>query len=148
MANILNWFKTVLLVMLFYSMAINAITYSMPAEMRNTAEIFNNLGDDYSMMAINDDVQDSLGKTTDIPVVDVGTLVFYSGNVLLDLIVNFLYATPQMVFMLINGITQILAIDTYFIDLAQIFASVVLTVMYLVGLIELVNGLRSGVAIS
>lgn len=142
--GILSMFKAMLIIQLFYAFCITILVYAMPAGALNYVTGFSDLADDISLQGVSSDVQDGLTRQTNIPVVDIGALVFYSGNILIDLLLNFAYALPQMLGMLVNGIMLLFNFDTYLFAVVQLFASVVVTVMYFIGLIQLLTGIRSG----
>jgi len=146
--NIMDGLKTVLLVMLFYSFAITLISYAMPADARNYVTSFSEISSSLTLESVNSEVQDSLQAQSSIPVIDVGTLIFYSGNILIDLILNFVFAIPEMIGLLVNGIMMIFNIDSYFFAIVEIFFSVIVIIIYFIGLMEGLTALRSGRAIT
>lgn len=141
-------FKSVLWVMLFYSVAINIIIYSLPAGAINYADFFTDTIDESNLNynSITADVQSGLDQQSNVPLIEVGALVFYSGNILVDLILNFVTAIPQMIGLLINGITSLFGngIDATVLGLVQGFATAAVTIFYILGLINLTTGIRSG----
>lgn len=135
-------FKTAVLVMLFYSVAINMVVYSLPSgSVRGVGDMFES---DFDGETITEEVQENLDRQTNIPVVDIGALVFYSGNILIDLIANFATALPQMVGFLFAGLRNLLNLDGVIVLYAQGFATAIITVMYFIAVIQLLMGVRSG----
>lgn len=138
-----KFFVAVILVQLFYSFAITLLAYALPASAIHYVTGFSELsGGDLG--SVGSSVQASLDRQTNIPVIEIGALVFYSGNILLDLLLNFAFAIPQMLGMLVNGIMLLLNVDSYIFAVVQLFASVVVTVMYFIGLMNLLVSIRSG----
>lgn len=142
--NMMNYFKIVVIVMLFYSMCITLLTYSLPAGAVNYVTGFSEVAQDINLNSTSAEVRESLEAQTDIPVVELGALVFYSGNIIVDLLLNFLFAVPEMIGMLVNGVMLLLNIDSYVFAVVQIFASVAVSMMYLIGVIQLLTSIRSG----
>lgn len=142
--KMMEQFKYTLIVMAFFSFIITVYSYAMPDEMRKYINSFDDLVDDGEIAGISSSVEDSLTRQTSIPVIDVGALVFYSGNIFLDLLLNFVYAIPQMITLLFNGLMLMFGIDTNFMSLIQVFLSVLITILYFLGLIEMIIGVRSG----
>jgi hypothetical protein len=143
--GIMAGFKVTLVVMLFYSFAITLISYALATTTAlNYVTMFATPTSNYSINSVNTQVQGSLTRQTNIPVIELGALVFYSGNILIDLLLNFAYAIPQMLGLLIHSVELLFQLDTYMWAMVQIFASVLMTVLYFVGLIQLVTGVRSG----
>lgn len=135
----------IITVMAFYSMAINIITYSLPDDSKQYLNLA--IDDGRGTIDINDvsnDVQQSLTKQTNIPIIDVGALVFYSSNILLDLLLNFAFAIPQMLGFVINALTLLFAFDPYIVQIVELFASSIVMILYIMGLINLIMGIRSG----
>lgn len=146
MANVMNLFRVVIIVQLFYAFAITLVAYGLPEDARSYSTAYSDLADQISLQSVGSEVETSLQSQTDIPVIELGALVFYSGNILLDLLLNFAFAIPQMIAMIVNGIMTLLSIDTYMFAVVQLFFSVVIMVMYFLGIMELITNLRSGSA--
>jgi len=144
MAKIVDWFITIIIVQLFFSMAINGYLYTLPEEMVRHVSSFDDVVGNIDTAEIGQDLESSIQSQTNIPVVDVGALVFYSGNILLDLLANFALAIPTMIGLLVNGIVSILNIDVFFVGQVQLFAVVAIMAVYFIGLIQLITGIRSG----
>ena len=143
-AGIMDGFKVTLVIMLFYSFSISVIAYSIPAGAKNYVTAFSENTQDFTLETIGEEVQGGLTQQTNIPIIEAGALVFYSGNFLIDLILNFLYAIPQMLGYFVYAITMLFNIDYYIVGAVQLFASVLITVMYMVGIIQLLTSIRSG----
>jgi hypothetical protein len=130
--------------MLFYSTAINILVYSMPDDTLVYASSFSDFTGDVDLNNIAEEVQGSVESQTNIPVIDIGALVFYSGNILIDLILNFAFALPEMVGLILTGLFMLINVDTGISNILQLFANVVIMVMYFIGIIELLTNVRSG----
>ena len=70
--------------------------------------------------------------------------MFYSGNILIDLLLNFFFAIPEMLTMLINGVMMLFGIHVEAMGIIQIFLSVITVVLYVISVIQLAVGVRSG----
>ncbi len=137
-------FKVILIVQLFYAVAITFLVYSMPVDSLQYVTGFSDITGDISLEGVASDVQDSVQAQTEIPVVELGALVFYSGNILIDLLLNFTFAIPQMLMMVVNGVAMLFSIDSNLLNTLQLFISVLVVIMYSIGLIQLITGVRSG----
>lgn len=144
--DVMNLFKAIILVQLFYAIAISIIAYSLPASALDYSTGFSDVGTAIDIEGVASDVQDSLETQTDIPVIELGALVFYSGNILIDLLINFVTAIPQMFMLLINGFMLLFGngLDGQIMFFIELFASVLITVLYFISLIQLLTGIRSG----
>lgn len=137
-------FKIVILIMLFYSFSITALSYAIPDDSKKYVDSFSDLANTIDLEEVSSEVQDSITQQTNIPVIELGALVFYSGNILIDLLLNFAFAIPQMIGLIINGVMLLFSIDSYIFALAELFAGVVITVYYFIGIMQLLTGIRSG----
>lgn len=146
MADMIQFFVTVVLIQLFFSIGVTAIVYSMPpdADATDMVQGYQDLAGNVDFNAVSDKFENSLNRLTNTPVVDIGILVFYSGNIILDLLVNFAFATPAMVSMVFNGLMTLWGWDTTIMSFIQIFLSVAMMVVYVVGLLQLITNIRSG----
>jgi len=142
--NTMDMFKTVLLVSLFFSFIITGLTYTMPSDSLNHIEMFSQVGNGIGMNESVSMVQDSLEQQSNIPVVELGALVFYSGNILMDLVLNFTFALPEMISLIINGVMTLFSVDTYLMYLVQVFTSSIMIILYFISIIQLITGVRSG----
>jgi len=96
------------------------------------------------MENISKKIETTTQSTTNIPLVEVGALVFYSGNIILDLLLNFFFAIPIMLGLLTEGICLLFNLDGAFVNIIQVFVSVVVGTMYMVGLLQFITSMRSG----
>jgi len=142
--NAMDAFKTIIYVQLFFALGITLLTYALPDTSINHVAMFSDAAGSISLESVSSDVQDSLERQTNIPVVELGALVFYSGNILIDLLLNFAFAIPQMVGLVLNGIMFMFTMDTTILATVELFVGVLVMVMYLIGMIQLLTGVRSG----
>lgn len=144
MSNIMGLFKVMIIVQLFYAFAITILLYATPINAQPYASQYQGITEQIDLETVGEEVEASLQRQTNIQMIEVGALVFYSGNILIDLILNFLFAIPQMIGMMLNGISQLLAIDNVMWVTVELFAMVAVTAWYLIGVIQLLVGVRSG----
>lgn len=142
--SIVDGFKVLIIVMAFFSLCITTVTYALPADAKVQVYPYSQLSNDIDIENVNAEIQDTLTRQTDMSVLEVGALVFYSGNILVDLLLNFVYAVPQMIGLLVHGITAMFTLDTYLFAYVEGFAFVVMTALYVIGVIQLLTGVRSG----
>lgn len=146
--GMMSLFKTILLVQLFYAFSITLLVYTMPADSLNYVTGFSDITQTVDLQNTATLVQDSITDQTNIPVVELGSLIFFSGNILIDLLLNFAFAIPEMIGMIINGLMLLINIDSQLFAVVQLFASVVVTVLYFIGIIQLLTSIRSGRSIA
>ena len=137
-------FKSTILVLLFYSFSITLVAYSIPADAKPYITGYSDFTNEINLEGVAETVQSSLDSQTNIPVIELGALVFYSGNILIDLILNFLFGIPEMFTGLINGIMTIINLNPFIAQQIQIISGVIFTVFYFIAVINLLIGIRSG----
>lgn len=143
--NIMNVFITVLLVQLFFSVSINLYTYSLAGtDSLNYISSFSDVAGQVNITTVSQEVSGSLEKQSNVPIVELGALIFYSGNILMDLILNFAFAIPEMIGLVIYGIANLIALPVQMIYIIESFAAGTILILYFVSIIQLVTGLRSG----
>ena len=139
----LNSFKAILIVMLFYSFVITTMTYVTPDGALNYIKSIDDITTPTDLQEVGEKVQSSVEKQTNIPVVEMGALVFYSGNILIDLILNFIYAIPQMIGLLVNLLLMLFNVESQVFAIVEIFAAVIYTVLMLLTLLEMLTNIRA-----
>ena len=139
----MDYFKAVLLTQVFYSLAITLLVYSLPVSMLPPIQSFSNLSNSIDVSNITSNVQSTLTRQTQVSVVNLGALVLFSGNIMLDLLVNFAFALPQMVTLLISGITMLVGIDPFITGQIQLFSTALIMIMYFITLLTLLTNIRS-----
>lgn len=145
MVDVMAMFKVLLIVQLFYGFGITLSTYTLPSDSLIHVTAFNDIGGEtYDMQSIKTQVEEAVEQQTSIPVVELGALVFYSGNILVDLILNFMFAVPSMINLLIGGLMFLISIPTDIMLNVQIFSGVLISVLYFIGVLQLLIGIRSG----
>ena len=144
MADFMKIFMTIIIVQSFYAIGITTFTYAIPDEALNYVTSISDLSTEIDIESTTEQIQESLERQTNIPVVELGALVFYSGNILIDLVLNFAFAIPQMFDLLINGVIQLIPVDVVIFGNIRIFVYVVIMAMYFISVINLIVGVRSG----
>jgi len=147
MTNIVDLFKTMMIVQLFYSFCITLLIYGMPADAIDQVSSFSDITNRIDLNTVSTQFEESIEKQTNIPLVEVGALIFYSGNILLDLLLNFVFAIPEMIGIILNGLLLLISVDSGIVIIVETFTAAVIMVVYFLGLIQLITGLRTGRAI-
>lgn len=142
--NIMGLFKVMILIQLFYSVCITLLAYGIPSDAINYVTSFSDITERVDLESVTSNVQTSLESQTNIGVIELGALVFYSGNILIDLLLNFAFALPQMFGLIVHGISTLFNFDSFIYVYIQLFASSAILVLYFISLIQLLTGIRSG----
>lgn len=142
--EIIESFKVTIMIMLFYSFAITILAYSLPTESLNTIDSYTELSNSFGMEKVSEKITDSVERETNIPIIEVGALIFYSGNIIIDLLLNFTYAIPQMVGLITRGLVNLFGFSGDVWVIVETFAFILINVMYFIGLLQLIASIRSG----
>ena len=144
MAKVMAAFISILLVQLFFSLGITLYTNALPAETLTYVQMFSDVTEEINLQETSNKVENSLNQQSDIPVVDVGALVFQSGNILADLLLNFFFAIPEMIGLIINGLLVLFSIDENIALGIIAFAQVMISIIYFLGVTISLLSIRSG----
>lgn len=143
MASVINYLKIILVVQLFYAFAITGIVYSIPANQQTNLAMYRSPADEFSQKYITDQVQGNMQKQVTLPVIELATLVYYSGNVVLDLLLNFATAVPQMFTLLISSFLFFFNVDPVLAYQIQSFFIVLIGMLYLISIVTFLLNIRS-----
>ena len=143
--EMLQLFKVMLIVQAFFSLGITIIAYAMPTDAIAPMNDYQNTAANIDLNTTAARVEASLGRMSSVPnIAEIGALLFYSGNIVVDLFLNFMFAIPIMIGLVIHGIFELLNIDTYMWALVEAFSAAIIFVLYMLGLIQMLASLRSG----
>lgn len=142
MANEMDYFKAILLIQLFFSFCITILAYSLPADSINYVDPFSSVADKINPQNVSNQIESSTRSALKVPVIELGALIFYSGNILIDMMLNFVYAVPEMIGLLLHGFNMLFNIDTTILNSIQIFISVLCTILYFIGIFTLLTNIR------
>lgn len=143
---LMTFFTAMVLVQLFYSFSVTSMSYALGTD----GEVYGILGyleldsGNNDLSEISGEIQESLEVQTDIPVVELGSLVFYSGNIIIDLLLNFVFAIPEMITTLFSLLNIFINADAFLWTQIQLILFVLVTVSYLISIIGLLTSMRSG----
>ena len=70
-------------------------------------------------------------------------MIFYSGNILIDLLINFIFAVPSMISLFVGGICNLFSLDAFLTATLTSLGMAMTTIMYIIGLLQLVTNVRS-----
>jgi hypothetical protein len=142
MAKQTDIFFAVILVQLIYAFGITILVYSLNG-MNVDLNSMLSLPDAPNIVNTTQKFEEQLQRTRNIPLIDLGALVFYSGNAFIDLIANFLTAIPQMVTFLLNVAIQLFPLEPTLAFYLKLFLEASLTIIYIWLLITFILSLFS-----
>jgi len=142
MAKQTDIFFAVILVQLIYSFGITILVYSLSGMNIDLNSIMT-LPTSSDIVNTTQNFEEQLQRTRNIPIVDIGALVFYSGNAFIDLIGNFITAIPQMATFLLNALIQLFPLEPTLAFYLKLFIEASLTIIYIWLLITFILSLFS-----
>jgi hypothetical protein len=78
-----------------------------------------------------------------IPLIEMGALLFYSGNFIIDLCFNFIFAIPQMIGLILSGVAILFNIDPDIMYLIQAYLMGIMGLLYIISIIQMLIGVRT-----
>jgi hypothetical protein len=143
--DMIELLKLMLIVQVFFGFSITILVYVLtPFGVVTEMAAFNSYADRLPMQNITAKLEGSVQSQTNVPVVELGALVFYSGNIVIDLLLNFIFAVPEMITLVIAGIGLLVNVDPYMISVFKGFVGVLFTVLYFVAILQMITNIRSG----
>ena len=144
MGDTTSFFTRAIEVMAVYSLMITLLIYSVPAtdldyvyELKGSPA-YRELDD------MSSQFQSNLNEQTSFGIVDVSLLALYSGNILIDLILNFFTAIPSMATTIMKGILVFMNISDPIKNALMTFTYAIVGIIYLLSIILLLLDVRSG----
>lgn len=141
--GLMEYFKVVLIIQLFYSVGFTMITHSIEANEIEYVEFFSGPTETVNPETIQGKIQTSVENQTNLPLVDIGSLVFFSGNLFIDLILNFVFAVPSMATILVTAILFIFNVDPFVANSIKIFAFLLISIGLFWALLAFITQTRS-----
>jgi len=141
--GVLDYFARGIEVQIFYSLAITLLLYSMPLTDVNYVAQFEASEANNNLETISNDFQDSFNTQAGFGIVDVGALALFSGNIVIDLILNFFTAIPSMITLLLRAIFMFVSIEATLQTTIEAFVFVLIAVIYVISLLNFLINVRS-----
>jgi len=131
------------MIQLFLGLSMTLVVHALPSDTLEYAQIFSP-EHTIDMGSTTQSIEDSLQKQTNVPVLDVGALVFYSGNILIDLFLNFFFAIPEAISILVNAFFMVAPVEAFIATQIKLFIFAIITIIYLFVMFQFIAGIRSG----
>jgi len=141
----IGFLKFILTIQLFWAFGITLLVATIPAADLTPVSLFVNSSGADTLESIGPELEANLENQVNLPIIDAATLVFYSGNLIVDLALNFITAVPQMFTLIVEGFFMLVPnitpdVQTYL----KLFVFTIISVMYFLGLISFLSKSRSG----
>jgi hypothetical protein len=140
----LDSFKTMVTVQVFWSFVFTLLIYTMPGADQDQLSLITMANGTTNLATIGNNFESAVTSQTNIPIVDIGALLFYSGNIIIDLILNFAFAIPEMFTMLLNLLFLIMPMPGNLNITVRLFFLALIGIGYAIGILQFVTNIRSG----
>jgi len=142
--NTFKYFIGIIVLQLFFGFGITILSHSLIGINPDIAPYMS----DYTDIApdisnITTQIEGSMQSQLNIPVVDLGALVFYSGNIIVDLMLNFFFAVPSLFTLIANGFFGLFNIDAFLEANLKLFIYSIVSVLYFINLLAFIMNIRS-----
>jgi len=115
----------------------------MPNATNNQVVMFNNSSNIIELGTLQSSVDQGISDQTSIPLLETGALIFYSSATILNLMVNFFTAIPQMATLLIGVLFTFIPIDTGIAILVKAWVFGIVGILYAIALFAFITGTRT-----
>jgi hypothetical protein len=144
MAEGLQLFTTFLLVQLFYALAVTLIVPTLPDASLNQVVMFTNSNNVIQISTLKSSLETGVTGQSNIPLLEFGAMIFYTSNIIINLMLNFFTAIPQM-------ITALVSAFLYFVPIVPIkmqqslimLVQAILSIIYSIAILTFIMGARS-----
>lgn len=139
--NAWEFFKAIIIIQIFFGVSVSLIGYALPDPQYLTlAETPHEI----DITEIGSDINKSLQNEISLPIAEMGFLMFYTGNILIDIILNSVFAIPEMITLIVGIFTSVFPIDVVISSYLKIFIMLAFSSIYILALIAFIVNLRSG----
>jgi len=141
-----NYFMNIVIISLFYSLFITTSLYNLDSAPHVNVGIVVEFQDseinlDYGQTS--DEFQNAINTQTEFGAADLAALALFSGNIIVDLAGNFLFAFPNMISLLITGIFLIFPMNGYIQTEILLWAKALISIVCAIFLLQFLLGART-----
>ncbi|HNV61765.1 MAG TPA: hypothetical protein PKN54_02360 [Candidatus Cloacimonas acidaminovorans] len=148
MGSSLEQFKTMMTVQIFWSLVFTLLVYTLPGSDSGQLALITMSNGTTDLATISDSFESAVTNQTNIPIVEMGALLFYSGNIIIDLLLNFAFAIPEMFSILLNILFLVLPVAGNIQHVVTLFFMALISIGYAIGILQFVTNIRSGGSIA
>lgn len=141
-----NYFQYVIMIQLVFAFSMTIIVYALPEDAINYASEFDT-EHSLALDEVSQDLESGLTRQTNLPMLDLGALVFYSGNIVIDLMIRFFFAIPEMISIILGSVFMFIGIDAFIAAQLQLLIWAIVSAFYMLAIIKFVMNIRSQGAI-
>jgi len=141
--NTLQLFTTLLVVQIFWSLSVSLIVPFMPNATSNQVIMFNNSANVLELGTLQSSVNTGISDQTSIPLLETGALIYYSSSTILNIMVNFFTAIPQMATLLVSVVFMFIPVDISTSISIKAWVFGIVGILYAIALFAFITGTRT-----
>lgn len=140
-----NYFLTIIIVSAFYSLFITTAVYNLEDSPVNIGIIiaFEESGVNIDYGETSQEFQSAINTQKGFGTADLAALALFSGNIVLDLSANFLFAFPNMISLLITGVFLLVPIDGFLQNELILWTKAIISIVSAFFLLQFLLGART-----
>lgn len=132
MAQFTQIFTYLLITQMFWAFCVTVFVPLIPDVQQQQVIMYTDSQGVISFGTLSSTVQGAVNDQSTIPFLDIGTLIFYSTSILLNLVLNFITAIPQMILLLLITLFTFLPFaNSIQITVKEVFLVMVSVLYYL-----------------
>jgi hypothetical protein len=143
MAQFTQIFTYLLITQMFWAFCVTIFVPLIPDVQAQQVVMFTDSQGVVNFTTLSSTVQGAVNDQSTIPFLDLGTLIFYSTSILLNLVLNFITAIPQMILLLLVTLFQFLPFAGSIQATVKSIFIVMVTVFYYLLLIFYITAQRT-----
>ena len=133
--------KGIFVMSLFYAVVSTMIVHALPEQTIASHYLIFPVE---NVTAASEQMEQTVTLERGIPIVNLGVMVFYSGNIFIDLLVNFVTAIPSMLGLLLTLFLQVFHPEEQISTLIQTFYWTGTSTLYILSLLSALLSIRTG----
>ena len=140
-----NYFMTIVIVSAFYSLFITTAIYSLEDSPVNIGIIISFQGDEVNLDygTTSQEFQSAINTQKSFGGADLAALALFSGNIILDLAANFIFAFPNMVSLLVTGIFMLVPVNGFLQNEVVLWIKAIISIISAIFLLQFLLGART-----
>lgn len=141
-----NYFMTIIIISVFYSLFITTSVYNLTGVPNVNIGIIvsfeqSSVNIDYG--STSQDFQDAINTQKSFGGADLAALALFSGNIILDLAANTLFAFPNMISLLFTGLFMLVPVAGYLQTEITLWIKAILSIISAIFLLQFLLGTRT-----
>lgn len=144
MDGVYRFFVAIIVIQLFYSFGVTILSHTLSDFPVNNEALTPYTDEQIDITDISGRIESTTQNQLNIPLIDLGALVFYSGNIIVDLMLNFFLAVPSLFTLVVSGFSLFFNVDAFLMTQIKIFLFAVVTIIYFLNMVAFVLNIRSG----